>query len=129
VSVLYVLTIVMIVRGLQLLVGPIGALLAALTVFVMLNYPSAGVSVQPPMLPTFWHVVNRFWIGASTCDAFRSMLYFGGQGVGTDILKLLGWFGVGAVLLALAALRKFRSDRRHLQAVPAPRQAAAQSPR
>jgi hypothetical protein len=106
VSVLYVLIIMLITRGLQLILGAIGALFATLTVFVMLNFPSAGVSVQAPMLPTFWHVLDRFWIGAAASDAFRSIIYFGGQGVGTDVLKLLGWLAVGAVLLALVALRK-----------------------
>jgi hypothetical protein len=103
VSVLYVLIITLIVRALQLSLGAIGALFTAMTMFIMLNFPSAGVSVQAPMLPTFWHVQNRFWIGASASDAFRSILYFGGQGAGTDVLKLLGWLAVGAVLLALVA--------------------------
>ena len=106
VSALYVLIVTLIVRCLQLILGAIGALFAGLTVFVMLNFPCAGVSIQGPMLPTFWHVLNRFWIGASASDAFRSILYFGGQGVGTDVLKLLGWLAVGAVLLALVAVRK-----------------------
>jgi hypothetical protein len=53
------------------------------------------------MLPAFWHVLNRFWIGASASDAFRGIVYFGGQGAGTGVLKLLAWFAVGAVLLAL----------------------------
>jgi len=33
--------------------------------------------------------------------AFRSIVYFGGLGVGTDVLKLLGWLAVGIVLLGL----------------------------
>ena len=106
VSVLYGVIVTLIVRCLQLILGAIGALFVAMTVFVMLNFPGAGVSVQAPMLPTFWHVLNRFWIGGSTSDAFRSIFYFGGQGVWTDVLKLLGWLAVGAVLLALVAVRK-----------------------
>jgi hypothetical protein len=101
VAALFVLIVTMIARGLQLILGAIGTLFAGLAVFVLLNFPSSGASVQGPILPTFWHVLNRFWIGASASDAFRSIVYFGGQGVGTDVLKLLGWLAGGVVLLAL----------------------------
>jgi hypothetical protein len=126
VSALYVLIVTIIVRCLQLILGAMGALFVSMTVFVMLNFPGAGVSVQAPMLPTFWHVMSRFWIGGSTSDAFRSILYFGGQGVGTDVLKLLGWLAVGAALLALVPLRK-RWDERQRHAVVSPERPPAQS--
>jgi hypothetical protein len=124
VAALYVLIVTMIARGLRLILGAIGALFASLAVFVMVNFPSAGASVQGPMLPTFWHVLNRFWIGASASDAFRGIVYFGGQGVGTDVLKLLGWLAVGAVLLALVALRKLWHERQRHQVAPVERSAA-----
>jgi hypothetical protein len=76
-----------------------------LAIFVLLNFPSSGDSLPGPMLPTFWHVLNRFWIGASASDAFRGIVYFGGQGVGTDVLKLLGWLAVGVVLLAVGCFK------------------------
>ena len=124
VSALYVLIVTMIVRGLQLILGAIGALFVGLALFVMLNFPSIGATVQGPMLPTFWHVLNRFWIGASAFNALRSILYFGGQGVGTDVLKLLGWLAVGAVLLALLALRRLWHERQRHEAAPVERPAA-----
>ncbi len=98
---LFVLIVTMIARGLQIILGPRLGLMAGLAVFVLLSFPSSGASFQGPMLPTFWHVLNRFWIGASASDAFRGIVYFGGQGVETDLLKLLGWLAVGVVLLAL----------------------------
>jgi hypothetical protein len=124
VSLLYVLIITLFVWALQLILGGIGALFAAMTLFVMLNFPGAGVSVQAPMLPTFWHVLNRFWIGSSASDAFRSILYFSGLGVGTDVLKLLGWLAVAAVLVAVAALRKLWDERRHHEIPPLQRPTA-----
>ena len=124
VSALYVLIVTMIVRGLQLILGAIGALFVGLALFVMLNFPSIGATVQGPMLPTFWHVLNRFWVGASAFNALRSILYFGGQGVGTDVLKLLGWLAVGAVLLALLALRRLWHERQRHEAAPVERPAA-----
>jgi hypothetical protein len=85
VGALYVLIVAMIARGLQLILGAIGTLFAGLAIFVLVNFPSSGASVQGPMLPTFWHVLNRFWIGASAANAFRSIVYFGGQGAGSAV--------------------------------------------
>jgi len=47
----------------------------------MFDFPSAGGTISPVLLPT-------------------------SQGVGTDALKLLAWLGVGVVLLALPIWRK-----------------------
>jgi hypothetical protein len=104
-----------------LILGAIGTLVAALAVFILLNFPSSGDSAAGPMLPTFWHVLNRFWIGASASGAFRGMVYFGGQGAGTGVLKLLAWLAVGVVLLALGW---FKLQRGHQQATSAERSAA-----
>ena len=105
VGALYVLAVTMFARGLQLVLGAIGTLFAGFAVFILLNFPSSGDSLPGPMLPAFWHVLNRFWIGASASDAFRGIVYFGGQGAGTGVLKLLGWLAAGVVLLALGWLK------------------------
>lgn len=112
------LTVTAITRGLQLILGTIGTLFAGMAVFILLSFPSSGTSLQGPMLPTFWHVLNRFWIGAAASNAFRSIVYFGGEGAGTDLLKLLGWLGVGVVLLALGWF-KVRRGRQGARALPA----------
>jgi hypothetical protein len=115
-SALYMLIVVMIARGLQVILGP-AAELAFFAIFVMLDFPSADGAISPVLLPTFWHVLNRFWIGRAAFPAFRSIIYFGGQGVGTDALKLLAWLGVGVVLLALPIWRKIGPGRgRHASA-------------
>lgn len=110
VGALYVLIVAAIARGLQVILGQailgLAAILTFLAIFVLLNFPSSGGAISPVLLPTFWHVLNRFWIGAAAFDAFRSIIYFGGQGVGTDVLKLLAWLGIGVMLLALPAWRK-----------------------
>jgi hypothetical protein len=110
VGALYVLTVEVIARGLQIVLGP-AAILLFLTIFVMLDFPSCGGAVSPVLLPTFWHVLNRFWIGGGCYDAFRGIIYFGGLGVGGAVLKVLAWLGVGVVLVALAIWLKAR--RRH----------------
>jgi hypothetical protein len=63
------------------------------------------------MLPSFWRFLNHFWIGAETTNAERSLLYFGGLGVGTDILRLLAWTAVIVGLLLPPISRKLERQR------------------
>ena len=84
-----------------MLIGP-PALFVSLAVVVFLNIPSLGATYTAPVLPAFWRFLNQFWIGAETTDAERSILYFGGAGVGTDLLRLLAWTAVILALLLVA---------------------------
>jgi hypothetical protein len=115
---LYAVIVTTVARGLQDILGQ-AAFLALLAVFVMLNVPSSGGVFAGVMLPTFWHELNRVWIGAPAFDSFRGIIYFGGQGVCTDVLKLLGWLAVGVVLLALPVVLRLRRGRQHQEIGPA----------
>ena len=117
VGTLYGFVIGLITRLLQVLIGE-AALFVSLAIFIFLNIPSLGATYTAPVLPGFWRFLNHFWIGAETTDAERSILYFGGQGVGTDLLRLLAWTGVIVALLLLPASRAL--ERRREQRVVAP---------
>ena len=110
VGALYVFVIGLITRLLQVLLGP-AALFVSLAIFVFLNIPSLGATYTPELLPGFWRFLNHFWIGAETTDAGRSILYFGGLGVGTDMLRLLAWTAAIAALLLLPVSRKLARER------------------
>jgi hypothetical protein len=72
-------------------------------------------------------LLNHFWIGAQAVNAQRSILYFGGQGAVTDMLRLLAWAGVITALLVLPVSRKLERQREHAVdavAVPPARAAA-----
>jgi hypothetical protein len=97
---LYAFAVACITRLLQLGLGRLGALLASL-VFIFLNLPSSGGSVAPQLMPGFWRFLSHFWIGAAGLDANRSVLYFHGAGVATDVLKILAWVAAWAALLAV----------------------------
>ena len=119
VAALYTFVIGMITRLFQVLLGP-PALFVSLAIFVFLNIPSLGATYTSTMLPPFWRFLNHFWIGAETVNAERSILYFGGQGVGPDMLRLLAWTAVIGGLLLLPVSRKLRRQReRALDAVEA----------
>jgi hypothetical protein len=103
---LYVFVIGLITRLLQVLIGDT-ALFVSLAMFIFLNIPSLGATYTANVLPPFWHFLNHFWIGSETVNAERSLLYFDGEQVGTDLLRLLAWTAVVGVLLLLPISRKF----------------------
>jgi hypothetical protein len=53
-------------------------------------------------------------------DAERAILYFGGQGVGPDILKLLAWTAAIVALLLLPVSRRLEGRREQVVAPGAP---------
>jgi hypothetical protein len=99
-------------RLLQALIGPI-AILISLVIFVFLNIASLGATYTAPVMAPFWHFLNHFWIGGATVDAERGLLYFGGLGVGTAVLKLLAWTAVIIALLLLPVSRRLEREREH----------------
>jgi hypothetical protein len=112
VGALYTSVLGLVTRLLQVLLGP-PALFVALAIFVFLNIPSLGATYTATMLPPFWRFFNHFWIGAETANTERSLLYFGGLGVGNDLLRLLAWTSVIVVLLVLPVSRKVKRERDH----------------
>ena len=107
---IYTFTIGLGTRLFQVLLGPPG-IFASLAIFVFLNIPSLGATYTAPVLSDFWRFLNHFWIGAATVDAQRAILYFDGQGVGGDLLKLLIWTAVIVALLLLPVSRKLEGKR------------------
>jgi hypothetical protein len=112
VGALYTFTIGLGTRLFQVLLGPPG-IFASLAIFVFLNIASLGATYTPPVMAGFWQFLNHFWIGAAAVNAERSILYFGGSGVGGDILLVLAWTAAIAALLLLPASRKLEFKREH----------------
>ena len=111
VGALYTFVIGLVTRLFQVLLGP-PALFVSLAIFVFLNIPSLGATYTAEMLPGFWRFLNHFWIGAQTVNAERSLLYFGGLGVGTDLLRLLAWTALIVALLLPPVARRLRRRRK-----------------
>jgi hypothetical protein len=122
VGALYTFAIGLGTRLFQVLLGPAG-IFVSLAIFVFLNIASLGATYTSPVLAGFWRFLNHFWIGASAVNAQRSILYFDGQGAGTELLRLLAWVAILVALLLLPASRKLERRREHavdtVAAVPA----------
>jgi hypothetical protein len=114
---LYAFVVSVITRLLQLGLGSVAAVFGSL-LLIFLNIPSSGGTVAAQLLPGFWRFLNQFWIGAAGLDANRSVLYFGGTGVGTDVLKMVGWVVASAVVLALPIYRRAKRCRQTQSPTP-----------
>jgi hypothetical protein len=88
--------------ALQVWTGLVGIGLAIL-VFVVLGNPSAGGAYPAPLLPPFWAGIGSWLPPGAATDAVRSIVYFGGTGVGSALLVLTGYAVVGVTGTVLGA--------------------------
>ncbi|MFE6972224.1 hypothetical protein [Streptomyces sp. NPDC057682] len=82
--------------------------LGVMVLFVMLNFTSSGGIFRPELQPGFFGALHAFWNGAGFVEGVRSHVYFGGHGLGRDVLVLALWLVAGLVLMALAGLAERR---------------------
>ena len=87
---------------------------------VFLNFPSSGGTSPAAMLPPFWQFIHNFYFGAGAFESFRSLVYFGGNGVGRWLLQLCLWT-VGLVLAAVVVhlAKSVRRQRKQISALTA----------
>ncbi|MFF9842593.1 hypothetical protein [Streptomyces sp. NPDC013740] len=96
--------------------------LGVMVLFVMLNFTSSGGIYRPELQPGFFGALHAFWNGAGFVEGVRGHVYFGGDGLGRDVLVLALWFLAGAALTVLAGITEAR--RAAPAAVTAPTPAA-----
>ena len=89
-----------------------GGIFLVILFLIALNFPGAGGSAPESMLPPFWQVIHNSWLGSGAFESMRSILFFGGEGMGRWITQLLVWTVVGIVLTALVAVVKKRGAAR-----------------
>lgn len=84
---------------------------------VFLNFPSAGGAGPAAMLPDFWQGMHSVYFGAGAMEAFRSIVYFDGNGAARWILQLLAWtFGLILVTFIVHLSQTVRAQRKELAA-------------
>ncbi|MGW2280916.1 hypothetical protein [Streptomyces sp. NPDC001770] len=92
--------------------------LGVMVLFVMLNFTSSGGIFRPELQPGFFGALHSFWNGAGFVEGVRGHVYFGGHGLGRDVLVLALWLVAGAVVMGIAGAAEARR-RRAVAAVPA----------
>lgn len=90
VNALYVFTVGCAAILIEQLLGK-AATFGIMAFVVFINFPSAGGAGPAAMLPGFWQGVHEVYFGAGAMEAFRSIVYFGGNGAGRWVLQLLAW--------------------------------------
>lgn len=81
------------------------AIFLIMTIAIFLNFPSAGGAIPASFLGSFWQAINSFWIGSGAMQSMRSVIYFGGSGLGSGLAILGGWLAVTALLLWVVEAR------------------------
>ncbi|MFE7597424.1 hypothetical protein [Streptomyces sp. NPDC057494] len=82
--------------------------LGVMVLFVMLNFTSSGGIYRPELQPGFFGALHAFWNGAGFVEGVRGHVYFGGHGLGRNVLVLALWLLAGAALVVLAGLTEAR---------------------
>lgn len=78
--------------------------LGVMVLFVMLNFTSSGGIFRPELQPGFFGALHAFWNGAGFVEGVRSHVYFGGHGLGGNVLVLAFWLLAGLVVMGVAGL-------------------------
>ncbi|MFF8404353.1 hypothetical protein ACF06P_22325 [Streptomyces sp. NPDC015684] len=98
--------------------------LTMMVLFVMLNFTSSGGLFRPELQNGFFGTLHAFWNGAGFVEGVRSLLYFDGDGLASDVWTLVVWLLVGLAVTGLAALYERPRRARHAAAAagstPAP---------
>lgn len=73
------------------------------TLFVGMNFTSAGGAFSPELQNGFFRTLHNFWIGAGFIEAERNIAYFPNLSISPYVAILLGWLILGIASLGVAA--------------------------
>lgn len=100
--------------GLRAAIG-VAAVPLAIVVFVILGNPSAGGAFGPNVLPDFYAAIGSWITPGIGTEGVRSIVYFGGTGLGQPAVALTLYAVAGIALLFTFTARRARSVRRQDQ--------------
>jgi len=92
------------VTGLAALLGPAGAGVGALLIFVLGN-PISGVAAAPELLPKPWGEAGQWLPPGAGATLLRSVSFFDGASGMTAAWVLAGWAAAGLLLIAVSRSR------------------------
>ncbi len=121
VAALYVLTVGAAAVLVQQFLGS-QAQFGVMALIVFLNFPSAGGAAPASMMPPFWGGVHNVYFGSGAFEAFRSLVYFDGNGASRWILQLLAWLVVFVAAGVIVHLSQIVLEQRRRLAAQEPEQ-------
>ncbi|MGA5508210.1 ABC transporter permease [Streptomyces umbrinus] len=90
--------------------GPL-AVIPAVTLFMFLGVPASGGALTPYIESDFFQFLHDVLPAPAGVESVRSVLYFGGDGVGGHVVTLLVWAAAGLVLNIAAQLLRGRGKK------------------
>ncbi|WP_146183389.1 hypothetical protein [Corynebacterium liangguodongii] len=112
-SLLYCAAILFLGVGLHPILGRFSSLTYA-SMFVGLNFTTAGGAFNPEVQYPFFGFLHNFWIGAGFIESTRNIAYFPHLSIAPYVAILIGWLIVGLICLVLGVqVEKRRYARRH----------------
>ena len=95
--------------GLESLFGIAGYGIGA-AVVMLLGNPLSGLTSAPEFLPSGWGALGQLLPPGANGTLLRSDAYFAGTAAGRPVLVLSCWVALGLALVAVAALRRRRTQ-------------------
>ncbi|MGW6356400.1 hypothetical protein ACWFR5_14655 [Streptomyces sp. NPDC055092] len=92
-------------------IGPL-AVIPAVTLFMFLGVPSSGGALTPYIESGLFQFLHGVLPAPAAVESVRSVLYFGGAGVGSHVVTLLVWAVAGLALNIAAQLWSGRGKKR-----------------
>lgn len=86
--------------------------LSLMVLFVMLNFTSSGGIFRPELQNGFFAALHSFWNGSGFVEGTRSLVYFDGDGLSGQVVKLVLWLVGGLALALVAGVVEARAARR-----------------
>jgi hypothetical protein len=110
ISVMLVFSVLMASTLIEVAFGPTYGTGIAIVLFVILGNPAAGGPFPRSMEPAFFRVIGGWLPTGFGTDAFRSVVYLGGDDLGTALSKMTLYAACGVVGTALILWQRERSD-------------------
>lgn len=91
------------------IMGPV-MIIPGILLFVFVGIPASGASIPVDMTPGFFQALHPFMPTTAVLEILRRVIYFGGAGVGKNIMILALWTLIAAGLYWLGTLMPKRED-------------------
>jgi len=105
------------------------AILPVIGILMFLGVPASGAAMSIYMEPEIFRYLHEVLPMPAAVESIRSILYFGGDTVGTHVLTLIIWGAVSlAAVMVIDRLKPPRTEAWPVDTAPAPAAPAGEMP-